>query len=101
MLKNLSKILKEMNYQNILNYPTLQEVLAVEKLIKKRDGEFKIKVIRKELVGKINHRKLETIIDYLFHTNKISIDSEGKIGWIYYPKEARYFYNKADLAWKK
>ena len=101
MLKNLSKILKEMNYQNILNYPTLQEVLAVEKLIKKRDGEFKIKVIRKELVGKINHRKLETIIDYLFHTNKISIDSEGKIGWIYYPNEARYFYNKADLAWKK
>jgi len=41
------------------------------------------------------------IIDYLFHSRKISIDSEGKIGWIYYPELAKKYYARKDLGRRK
>lgn len=75
-----------MNLRKINSYPILQEVLYVQKIIKEHDGEFKIARIKKELSPYIMGTKLPTILDYLLHTNKISIDAEGKIGWIYYPK---------------
>jgi len=39
-------------------------------------------------------------IDYLLVSGKISVDAEGKIGWIFYPKEAQERLKKAHLFWK-
>jgi hypothetical protein len=40
-------------------------------------------------------------IDYLLISGKISVDAEGKIGWIFYPEEAEKRLKKAHLFWKK
>ena len=41
------------------------------------------------------------VIDYLVYSRKISIDSEAKIGWIYYPEIARKYYERKDLGRRK
>jgi len=37
------------------------------------------------------------IVDYLLYSRKISIDSEGKLGWIYYPEITRKYFKRKDL----
>ncbi len=76
---------------SINNFPTLEEFLTVEKTIKKYDGELKKTMLWKKLPKKISYKKYKTIIDYLLKEKKISLDSEGKLGWIYYPNTTKYF----------
>ena len=42
---------------------------------------------------------LSIAIDYLLISGKISVDAEGKIGWIFYPKESEARLKKAHLFW--
>ena len=37
------------------------------------------------------------IIDYLLASGKISVDAEGKIGWIYYPELTKSYAERRDL----
>lgn len=92
------------NTKEILRFPRLDTVLMVEKFIKEYDGEFKKKALWERLPKKMMYQTFCVIIDYLLYSNKISIDSESKIGWIFYPKEAKEYLNRVDLArreWKK
>ena len=41
------------------------------------------------------------IIDYLLYSRKISIDSKGKVGWIYYPKNIDEHIKNKHLFWSK
>jgi hypothetical protein len=41
------------------------------------------------------------IIDYLLISGKISVDTEGKIGWIFYPQNVEKLLKKTHLFWKK
>ena len=75
-----------MEIKEILRYPRLDTVLMVERAIEKFDGEFKKRALWENLPKKMMYQTFCVIIDYLLYSNKISIDSEGKIGWIYYPK---------------
>ena len=86
--------------KNILRYPRLDTVLMVEKFIKKHDGEFKKRKLWESLPKKMMYQTYSLIIDYLFYSRKISIDKEGKIGWIYYPESAKKWMEKKDLGWK-
>lgn len=89
--------------KEILRYPRLDTVLMVEKFIKERDGEFKKRELWENLPKKMMYQTFCVIIDYLIYSNKISIDAEGKFGWIYYPKEAYDYLNRMDLirrTWK-
>lgn len=81
----------------ILRYPRLDTVLMVERFIKKHDGEFKKKALWQALPKKMMYQTYCVIIDYLLG-RKISIDAEGKIGWIYYPETARYYAAREDLS---
>ena len=90
--------------KKILRFPRLDTVLMVELFIKKHDGEYKKRELWESLPRKMMYQTFCVIIDYLFYSNKISIDAEGKVGWIYYPKEARHYLERIDLArrkWKK
>lgn len=87
--------------KQVLRYPRLDTVLMVEESIKKHDGEFKKKKLWEKLPKKMMYQTFCVIIDYLLYSHKISIDAEGKIGWIYYPKIARKYYKRADLGRKK
>ena len=81
-------------------YPRLDTVLMVEEFIKEFDGEFRKKQLWERLPKRMMYQTYSIIIDYLLISGKISVDSEGKIGWIFYPKEAKKRLDKAHLLWK-
>ena len=83
--------------ENILRYPRLDTVLMVEEFVKKHDGEFKKRKLWESLPKKMMYQTFCVIIDYLAYSGKISIDKEGKIGWIYYPELARKYHALTDL----
>jgi hypothetical protein len=58
----------------------------VENFIKKYDGEFRKRKLWESLPKKMMYQTFCLIIDYLLYSKKISIDSEGKIGWIFFPR---------------
>ncbi len=88
------------NKKKVLRYPRLDTVMMVEKAIKKHDGEFKKRALWEHLPKKMMYQTFCVVIDYLY-PRKISIDAEGKIGWVYYPRSARRWYNMKHLAWTK
>jgi hypothetical protein len=87
-----------MDMKKILHYPRLDSVLMVEEAVKRYDGKFKKKGLWEKLPKKMMYQTFIVILDYLVYSRKISIDSEGKIGWIYYPDSAHSFYERKDLA---
>ena len=85
----------------ILRFPRLDTVLIVEEFIKEHDGEFKKRSLWENLPKKMMYQTFCVIIDYLLYSRKISIDAEGKIGWIYYPGSASRYYARKDLGKRK
>ena len=90
--KMIDKFKKE-----VLHFPRLDTVLMVEEFIKSHDGEFKKKKLWQTLPKKMMYQTFQVILNYLIHSRKISIDSEGKIGWIYYPETAMKYHSKNGL----
>ena len=84
--------------RTILHYPQLDTVLMVEEFIREHDGEFKKRALWENLPKKMMYQTFCVIIDYLSYSRKISIDSEGKIGWIYYPKLAKKYLARPELS---
>ncbi len=81
----------------ILRYPRLDTILMVEKFIKLHDGEFKKRKLWESLPKRTMYQTFSLIIDYLLYSRKISVDREGKIGWIRYPTLAKTYYELSDL----
>lgn len=79
----------------IIRYPRLDTVLMVEEFIKKHSGEFKIYKLWKNLPKKMMYQTYKVIISYLLNINKIAMDSEEKIAYIWAPDYKR----KEDLKW--
>ena len=73
----------------------------VEEFIKENDGEYKKRALWENLPKRVMYQTFCVIIDYLIYSRKISVDSEGKIGWIYYPESAHFYFKRRDLARKK
>lgn len=90
-----------MDTKQILRFPRLDTVLMVEKFIQKYDGEFKKRALWENLPKKMMYQTFCVIIDYLLYSRKISIDSERKIGWIYYPDSNIDAIKNKDLFWSE
>ncbi|MBS3107545.1 hypothetical protein J4468_01390 [Candidatus Woesearchaeota archaeon] len=86
--------------EKVLRFPRLDTILMVEKFIQKNDGEFKKKALWEKLPKKMMYQTYCLIIDYLLYSRKISIDSERKIGWIFYPKNETEVSSKRYLFWR-
>jgi hypothetical protein len=84
----------------ILRYPRLDTVLMVEKVIQEHDGEYSRKQLWKALPKKMMYQTFQVVIAYLYQSNKISIDSEGKVGWIFYTERVSNRTKKTHLVWK-
>lgn len=97
----MNQLQKNHSNRGILRFPRLDTVLMVEEFIKKHDGKYKKRALWESLPKKVMYQTFCVIIDYLFYSRKISIDSEGKIGWIYYPDSAYYYFKRKDLSRKK
>ncbi len=80
-------------------YPRLDTVLKIEEFIKEKDGEYRKKQLWSKLPKKIMYQTFSIVIDYLLISGKISVDAEGKIGWIFYPEEAKKRLKEAHLIW--
>lgn len=91
---------KMMEIKTLARSPRLDTVLMVEGFIQEHDGEYKKKQLWESLPKKMMYQTYSIIIDYLLASGKISVDAEGKIGWIFYPAEANRRLEKAHLRWK-
>ena len=88
-----------MEIKQMVRFPRLDTVLMVEKFIKKHDGEFKKRALWEHLPKKMMYQTFCVVLDYLLYSRKVSIDSEGKIGWIYYPKSVNKHIKNKELFW--
>ena len=93
------KLLKKENPN--ARYPRLDTVLFIEGFIKEYDGEFRKKQLWEALPKKIMYQTFSLILDYLIVSGKVSVDSEGKIGWIFYPEDVEKRLKKTHLFWRK
>ena len=84
--------------EQILRYPRLDTILMVEKFIQKHDGEMTRKSLWESLPKKMMYQTFQVILAYLYQSNKISIDSEGKIGWIFYSGKSKK--RSEQLVWR-
>ena len=77
---------KELLKNPFVRSPTLSTVIMVERTIDKFSGEFNRTELWKKLPKKIMWQTYLVILDYLQEINKIAIDREGKIGYIWNPE---------------
>lgn len=94
----LMKLLKQEN--PLARFPRLDTVLFVEEHIKKYDGEFRKKQLWESLPRKMMYQTFSLILDYLIVSGKVSVDSEGKIGWIFYPEDVAEILKQTHLFWR-
>ena len=83
--------------KDILRFPRLDTVLMVEKFIKEYDGEYKKRELWEHLPKKMMYQTFCVIFDYLSDSNKIAIDRERKIAWIWNPQLVRKYLSKPEL----
>lgn len=69
--------------------PTLDTVMMVEKTIEENSGEYNRTQLWKLLPKKVMWQTYLIILEYLESINKIAIDKEEKIGYIWNPKLAQ------------
>ena len=65
--------------------PTLQTVLMVEKVIEKHSGAYKKTELFNALPRKVMWQTFQVIIEYLESINKIALDKDGFIVYIWNP----------------
>jgi len=73
----------------IARSPTLETVLMVERFIEKYSGEFNRTELWKKLPKKVMWQTYLVILDYLQSINKIAIDRNGTVGYIWSPEAAK------------
>tara|TARA_Y100000031_G_C7878220_1_gene229515 strand:+ start:75 stop:344 length:270 start_codon:yes stop_codon:yes gene_type:complete len=87
--------------KQILHYPQLDTVLMVEEFIRDHGGEYKKRSLWENLPKKMMYQTFCVIFDYLKSSNKIAVDKEGKICWIWNPEGVAKYLSNPSLRWKK
>jgi hypothetical protein len=72
----------------------------VEKFIKENSGEYKKKALWQHLPKKMMYQTYSNTIEYLLESNKIAINRNGYILWIWDPEVAKKYLLRDDLAIK-
>jgi hypothetical protein len=78
-------------------YPNLQTVFMVEKFIEKNNGEFKKTELFEKLPKKMMWQTYQIIISYLQEINKIMIEKNGRISYIWNPEFYEKIKNRSDV----
>ena len=85
--------------KEVLHYPQLDTVLMVERFIQKHGGEYRKKAVWNALPKKMMYQTFCVVIDYLLESQKIAVDREGKICWIWDPEGVRNYLRRG-LEWR-
>ena len=83
--------------KDILHYPQLDTVLMVEEFIRDNSGEYKKKSLWENLPRKMMYQTFCVVFDYLLASNKIAVDREGHIAWIWNPELVKRFLSRPQL----
>jgi hypothetical protein len=78
----------------IVRSPRLETVLMVEKFIKENSGEYKKTELLQKLPKKMMWGTFNIILKYLYDNNKILMDKEGYIVYIWNPELVKRFINR-------
>jgi len=74
--------------------PTLGTVLMVEKFIEDNSGEYNYTELWKKLPKKVMWQTYLVILDYLQSINKIALDKNGTVGYIWNPELVKKLANR-------
>jgi len=77
--------------------PRLDTVLMVEDFIEGHSGEFNLGEIFRTLPKKMLWRTFKIIMAYLENQNKIIINKDGTVTWIWNPKIVEKYLKRKDL----
>lgn len=78
----------------ITRSPRLETVIMVERFIKENSGEFKKTELFNSLPKKMMWGTFNIVLKYLYDNNKIGIDKEGYIIYIWNPELIKKLMNK-------
>ncbi len=84
---------------SIYRFPRLDTVLMVEKFIKEHSAEFKVYQLWKKLPKKMMYQTYKIILAYLLEVNRIAVDNEEKIVYIWSPVLGKEYAKRKDLEW--
>src|SRR3989344_850331 len=88
---------KEMifNIENIISRsPRLETLIMVEKFIEAHSGEFKKTELLQRLPKKMMWGTFNVILQYLWNSNKIAVDKNDYIIYIWSPEAGKIFKDK-------
>lgn len=83
--------MKQAQKTQVLHYPRLDTVLMVEDFIRRHSGEYAKTALWQKLPKRVMYQTFSLILSYLSESAKVSVDSKGKVGWIYDPVLAKNF----------
>ncbi len=87
-----TQIQMKFNVEKILTRsPRLETVIMVEDFIKEHSGEYKKTELFNNLPKKMMWGTFNVILEYLYRDNKIGMDRNGVIVWIYNPQAYKRF----------
>ena len=78
----------------ITRSPRLDTIMMVEKFIKEHNGDYKKTDLFNKLPKKIMWGTFQVILQYLCDSNKIGMDKNGYIIYIWNPEAMKRFINK-------
>lgn len=84
----------------VLHYPRLDTVLMVENFINEHSGEYKKKKLWQSLPKKVMYQTYCIIFDYLKESNKIAVDKNRHICWIWNPELVKKYLSSPELAFE-
>ncbi len=82
---------------SVVHYPRLDTVLVIEEFIRDHSGEFKKKELWQNLPKKTMYQTFCVVFDYLKNSNKIAMDSKGKVAWIWNPDLVKKYLSSSEL----
>ena len=89
------KLLVKKTEKTIARSPRLETVFMVEDFIEKNSGKYNQMEIFRNLPKKMMWQTFKLILNYLFEINKIILNKDGTITWIWNPKLVKkYLQNK-------
>ena len=77
--------------REVLHYPRLDTVLMVEETIKNAKEYPSKRQLWLSLKKKVMYQTFNIVIDYLVESNKVVIDKEGKVIWIWDPEGVKKY----------
>ena len=78
----------------LVRSPRLETVVMVENFIRENSGNFKKTELFNKLPRKVMWGTFSVIMEYLYTSNKIGLDKNGTIVWIYDPELYLKFANR-------